>query len=180
MGVGGRRAGPPAVEEVAAEAAFADTARRIAAPPRDAVVFAGVSPGRAAACARAVRDKDHRGAKVAGEHVLAAPFLGVGEGRRIGTGTPTRARDSRTKGFAAAFRTRHGGAPGPWAAEAYDAVRFAAHGLTSAGGTARFVGRFGGIGKGAWGRDLIGPSTPKKALQRSRCKAFFARLCWYA
>ncbi|KUJ35922.1 hypothetical protein AB0N87_38560 [Streptomyces sp. NPDC093228] len=34
-------------------------------------------------------------------------------------------------------RARYGTAPVPWAAEAYDAVRFAAHGLTAAGDYAR-------------------------------------------
>ncbi|MEU2434186.1 ABC transporter substrate-binding protein [Streptomyces sp. NPDC007861] len=92
-----------------------------------------MSPARAAACARALRDAGHRGARVAGEHVLGAPFLAVGEGWRIGTGYTDAGADSRTKEFAATFRARHGGAPGPWAAEAYDAVRFAAHGLGAVG-----------------------------------------------
>ncbi|WP_262007427.1 bifunctional serine/threonine-protein kinase/ABC transporter substrate-binding protein [Streptomyces sp. FIT100] len=122
-----------AVEEVAADEDFAAAALRIAARPRDAVLFAGVSPARAAACARALRDAGHRGARVAGEHVLGAAFLGVGEGWRIGTGYTDAGADSRTKEFAAAFRARHAGAPGPWAAEAYDAVRFAAHGLGAVG-----------------------------------------------
>ncbi|MEU9291983.1 ABC transporter substrate-binding protein [Streptomyces sp. NPDC048275] len=93
--------------------------------------FAGVSPDRAAACARALRDVGHRGARGAGEHVLPAPFLAVGEGWWIGTTCTDASADSRTKAFAAAFRARHGHAPGPWTAEAYDAVRFAAHGLAS-------------------------------------------------
>ncbi|MFF3503838.1 ABC transporter substrate-binding protein [Streptomyces sp. NPDC003247] len=45
--------------------------------------------------------------------------------------------DPRTEAFAAAYRDRHGHAPAPWAAEAYDAVRFAAHGLTAAGADGR-------------------------------------------
>ncbi|MFD2685416.1 ABC transporter substrate-binding protein [Streptomyces phyllanthi] len=126
-----------AVEEVSADEDFTKAARRIAARPRDAVLFAGVSPDRAAACARALRNAGHQGARVAGEHVLGAPFLAVGEDWRIGTGYTDASADPRTKAFAAAFRARHERAPGPWAAEAYDAVRFAAHGLASVGDDGR-------------------------------------------
>ncbi|MPY56447.1 bifunctional serine/threonine-protein kinase/ABC transporter substrate-binding protein [Streptomyces spongiae] len=126
-----------AVEDVAADEDFTGFARRIAVRPRDAVLFAGTSPSRAAACARALRNAGHKGARVAGEHVLAAPFLAVGEGWRIGTGYIDANADSRTRAFAAAFRSRYERAPGPWAAEAYDAVRFAAHGLASIGDDGR-------------------------------------------
>ncbi|MFE7836095.1 bifunctional serine/threonine-protein kinase/ABC transporter substrate-binding protein [Streptomyces sp. NPDC057474] len=127
-----------AVEEAPADDDFTAVARRIAARPRDAVLFAGVDPDRAAACARALRDAGHRGARVAGEHVLAVPFLAVGEDWRIGTGYTDASADPRTKAFAAAYRARNAGAaPGPWAAEAYDAVRFAAQGLASVGDDGR-------------------------------------------
>jgi ABC-type branched-subunit amino acid transport system substrate-binding protein len=98
-----------------------------------------IRPNRsiAAACARALRDAGHRGALVAGEHVLGAPFLAAGEDWRIATGYTDANADTRTKTFAATFRARHGHAPGPWAAEAYDAVRFAAHGLASVGDDGR-------------------------------------------
>ena len=129
--------GETAVEEVAADEDFTGAARRIAARPRDAVFFGGVRPDRAAACARALRDAGHRGARVAGEHVLGAPFLAVGEDWRIATSYTDATADPRTKAFAAAFRAHHGHAPGPWAAEAYDAVRFAAHGLASVGDDGR-------------------------------------------
>ncbi|WP_019063579.1 bifunctional serine/threonine-protein kinase/ABC transporter substrate-binding protein [Streptomyces prunicolor] len=133
----GKLDGGTSVEEVAADEDFTGAARRIAARPLDAVFFGGVSPDRAAACARALRDAGHRGARVAGEHVLGAPFLAAGEDWRISTGYTDASADSRTKTFAAAFRARHGHAPGPWAAEAYDAVRFAAHGLASVGDDGR-------------------------------------------
>ncbi|WP_329534306.1 bifunctional serine/threonine-protein kinase/ABC transporter substrate-binding protein [Streptomyces sp. NBC_01450] len=133
----GKLDGETSVEEVAADEDFTGAARRIAARPRDAVFFAGVSPDRAAACARALRDAGHRGARVAGEHVLGASFLAVGEDWRIATCYTDASADPRTKAFAAAFRARHGHAPGPWAAEAYDAVRFAAHGLASVGDDGR-------------------------------------------
>ncbi|MFI6252568.1 bifunctional serine/threonine-protein kinase/ABC transporter substrate-binding protein [Streptomyces sp. NPDC051016] len=121
------------VEDVAADADFTAVARRIAARPEDAVLFGGVRPDRAAACARALRDAGHRGVRVAGEHVLAAPFLAAGEDWRVGAGYTDAGADPRTRAFAAAFRSRHGQPPGPWAAEAYDAVRFAAQGLTALG-----------------------------------------------
>jgi len=133
----GKLDGGTSVEEVAADEDFTGAARRIAARPLDAVFFGGVSPDRAAACARALRDAGHRGARVAGEHVLGAPFLAAGEDWRIATGYTDANADTRTKAFAAAFRARHGHAPGPWAAEAYDAVRFAAHGLASVGDDGR-------------------------------------------
>ncbi|MEV0904450.1 bifunctional serine/threonine-protein kinase/ABC transporter substrate-binding protein [Streptomyces hokutonensis] len=129
--------GGTTVEEVAADADFTGAARRISARPRDAVFFSGVSPDRAAACAHALRDSGHQGARVAGEHVLGAPFLAAGEDWRIATGYTDANADTRTKAFAAAFRARHGHAPGPWSAEAYDAVRFAAHGLASVGDDGR-------------------------------------------
>ncbi|MBK6010589.1 bifunctional serine/threonine-protein kinase/ABC transporter substrate-binding protein [Streptomyces sp. MBT53] len=129
--------GETPVEQVAADEDFTGAARRIAARPHDAVFFGGVRPDRAAACARALRDAGHRGVRVAGERVLDAPFLAVGEDWRIGTSYTDANADPRTKAFAAAFRARHGHAPGPWAAEAYDAVRFAAHGLASVGDDGR-------------------------------------------
>ncbi|MGW1777912.1 protein kinase domain-containing protein [Streptomyces sp. NPDC002143] len=135
--VHGKLDGETAVEEVAADEDFTGAARRIAARPADAVLFAGVDPDRAAACARALRSTAHRGARVAGEHVLGAAFLAVGEGWRIGTSYTDASADSRTAAFAAAFRARHKAAPGPWAAEAYDAVRFAAQGLASVGDDGR-------------------------------------------
>ncbi|MBK3577434.1 ABC transporter substrate-binding protein [Streptomyces sp. MBT65] len=133
----GKVDGETSVEEVAPDEDFTGAAGRIAARPRDAVFFGGVNPDRAAACARALRDAGHKGARVAGEHVLGAPFLAVGEDWRIGTSYTDASADPRTKAFAAAFRARHGHAPGPWAAEAYDAVRYAAHGLASVGDDGR-------------------------------------------
>lgn len=131
--------GETAVEDVAADEDFTGAARRIAARPRDAVIFGGVSPDRAAACARALRNAGHQGARGATEHVLSAAFLAAGADWRISTGYTDASADPRTKTFAAAFRARHGHPPGPWAAEAYDAVRFAAHGLAAVGDDGRSV-----------------------------------------
>lgn len=126
-----------AVEEVAADEDFTGAARRIAARPGDAVLFAGTRPARAAACARALRDAGHRGARVTTEHVLAGSFLAAAEGWMVGTAYTDADADPRTEAFAAAHRDRHGTAPAPWAAEAYDAVRFAAYGLRAAGADGR-------------------------------------------
>ncbi|MFI9617186.1 hypothetical protein ACIHCM_36995 [Streptomyces sp. NPDC052023] len=95
---------------------FTGVARRVAGRPDDAVLFAGIRPDRAAACARALRDAGHRGARVTGEHVAAGRFLTEAEGWMVGTGYTDAAVDSRTRAFAAAHRDRHGAAPAPTAA----------------------------------------------------------------
>ncbi|MFE0677127.1 bifunctional serine/threonine-protein kinase/ABC transporter substrate-binding protein [Streptomyces sp. NPDC058867] len=125
--------GAATVEEVAADEDFDTVARRIADRDDDAVVFAGVNPDRAASCARALREAGYRGPCVADEHVLGARFLAEAEGWWIGTGYTDAVADPRVKAFTAAHRDRYGTAPAPWAAEAYDAVRFVAHGLAGAG-----------------------------------------------
>lgn len=129
--------GEATVEEVAVDEDFTAAAARITARGDDAVVFAGVHPERAASCARALRDAGYRGTRVADEHVVGTPFLDVAEGWLVGTGYTDATADPRTKKFAAAHRARYHAAPAPWAAEAYDAVRFAVHGLTAAGDDAR-------------------------------------------
>ncbi|MFF3564760.1 protein kinase [Streptomyces sp. NPDC002574] len=125
------------VVQVAADEGFTAAAQAIAARPDDAVLFAGITPSRAAACAKALRAADHRGVRAADEYVLSASFLREGEGWWIGTGYADAGADPRLRAFATAYRARHGGTPGPWAAEAYDAVRFAAHGLAAPGGDGR-------------------------------------------
>ncbi|MDT0394794.1 bifunctional serine/threonine-protein kinase/ABC transporter substrate-binding protein [Streptomyces edwardsiae] len=129
----GKLDGATAVEEVASDEGFAAVAGRVAEHPRDAVMFAGVRPERAAAFARALREAGHRGARVAEERVLGGRFLAEAEGWLVGTAYADADADPRTRAFAAAHRERHGHSPAPWAAEAYDAVRFAAHGLVNAG-----------------------------------------------
>ncbi|MFI1422154.1 ABC transporter substrate-binding protein [Streptomyces sp. NPDC020731] len=129
----GKLEGETAVEEVEAGESFSTAARRVAERPQDAVMFVGLRSERAAAFARALRDTGHRGARVAGEHVVGRPFLAEAEGWMVGTAHADAEADPRTRAFATAHRDRHGRSPAPWAAEAYDAVRFAAHGLTAAG-----------------------------------------------
>ncbi|MGW1541502.1 bifunctional serine/threonine-protein kinase/ABC transporter substrate-binding protein [Streptomyces sp. NPDC002309] len=133
----GKLDGESAVEEIPADEDFTAVARRIAARPGDAVLFAGIRPDRAASCARALRSAGHRGARVTAEHVLGGRFLAEAEGWMVGTAYTDADADPRTEVFAAAHRERHGTAPAPWAAEAYDAVRFAAYGLRAAGADGR-------------------------------------------
>jgi len=135
--VHGKLDGTVDVLEVAAGKGFTAAARTIAARPGDAVLFAGVTPARAAACAKALRTAGHRGVRVADENVLSASFLREAEGWWIGTAYDDASADPRTRAFATAYRTRHRSDPGPWAAEAYDAVRFAAHGLAARTGDDR-------------------------------------------
>lgn len=131
--VHGKLDGTVDVLEVSAGDGFTAAAHDIAARPDDAVLFAGLTPSRAAASARALRAAGHRGVRGADEHVLSASFLREAEGWWVSTAYADANADPRTRAFATAYRARHRGAPGPWAAEAYDAVRFAAHGLASPG-----------------------------------------------
>ncbi|MFI8182356.1 bifunctional serine/threonine-protein kinase/ABC transporter substrate-binding protein [Actinacidiphila glaucinigra] len=135
--VHGKLDGTVDVLEVAADEGFTAAAHTVAGRPDDAVLFAGVTPARAAACAKALRAAGHRGVRVADENVLSASFLREAEGWWIGTAYTDASADPRTRAFASAYRTRHRTAPGPWAAEAYDAVRFAAHGLSAGSGDGR-------------------------------------------
>nr|WP_252981137.1 ABC transporter substrate-binding protein [Streptomyces chartreusis] len=86
-----------------------------------------------------MRDAGYRGPCVADEHVLGAGFLAEADGWHIGTGYTDAVADPRVKAFTAAHRARFGAAPAPWAAEAYDTVRFGAHGLAAAGDDGRSV-----------------------------------------
>ncbi|SDD90997.1 bifunctional serine/threonine-protein kinase/ABC transporter substrate-binding protein [Streptomyces prasinopilosus] len=135
----GKLDGETALEEVAADEEFTGVSRRIAERPEDAVLFAGLRPGRAASLARALRSARHRGACVTGEHVLGDRFLVEAEGWMVGTAWTDAEADPLTGAFAASYRRRHRHAPAPWAAEAYDAVRFAAHGLAATDGDGRYA-----------------------------------------
>ncbi|MFJ9558915.1 bifunctional serine/threonine-protein kinase/ABC transporter substrate-binding protein [Streptomyces fuscichromogenes] len=125
------------VTEVAKGAGFSGVAHGLAAHPDTAVLFAGGLPARAAACAEALTATGHRGFRGGDEHILGTPFLTAGAGWWISTGYCDPAADPRTRTFAAAYRTRHRTAAPPWAAEAYDAVGYAAHGLAAPGGDER-------------------------------------------
>ncbi|MFG3019904.1 ABC transporter substrate-binding protein [Streptomyces sp. NPDC048254] len=123
--------------EVAKGDGFTDVAHDLAAHPDTAVIFAGGIPDRAAACAKALTAAGHRGVRGGDEHILGTSFLKAGTGWWISTGYCDAATDPRTRAFAAAYRSRYRTAPPPWAAEAYDAVRYAAHGIAAPGGDQR-------------------------------------------
>ncbi|MER7187932.1 ABC transporter substrate-binding protein, partial [Streptomyces hyaluromycini] len=125
------------VAQVAKGAGFTDVAHGLAAHPDTAVLFAGGLPARAAACAQALTGTGHRGFRGGDEHILGTPFLKAGGGWWISTGYCDPAADPKTRTFAAAYRTRYRTAPPRWAAEAYDAVGYAAHGLAAPGGDQR-------------------------------------------
>ncbi|MFD3590208.1 bifunctional serine/threonine-protein kinase/ABC transporter substrate-binding protein [Streptomyces sp. NPDC058683] len=123
--------------EVAKGDGFTGVAHDLAAHPDTVVIFAGGVPDRAAACAEALTAAGHRGVRGGDEHILGTSFLRAGTGWWISTGYCDAATDPRTRAFAAAYRSRYRTAPPPWAAEAYDAVRYAAHGLAAPGGGER-------------------------------------------
>ncbi|MEV0634698.1 bifunctional serine/threonine-protein kinase/ABC transporter substrate-binding protein [Streptomyces sp. NPDC050619] len=116
-------------------------ARALAAKP-GAVVHAGVSPARAAACARALAAAGFTGPRTAVEPVMRSAFLKAAGGAAEGWvfaapyTQPQSATTKAARAFTAAYRTRYGAAPGRWAAEAYDAVNLIARTLTALGGGA--------------------------------------------
>ncbi|MFW6691013.1 bifunctional serine/threonine-protein kinase/ABC transporter substrate-binding protein [Streptomyces sp. MAR4 CNX-425] len=113
----------------------------LAARP-EAVVYAGTSPERAAACARAVAGAGFSGPRTSYEMIMRPAFLraagAAGEGWVFGA--PYTAVEQQTAGaardFTAAYRERYDGTPPRWAAEAYDAVNLIAAALDALGGGA--------------------------------------------
>ncbi|MER6915799.1 bifunctional serine/threonine-protein kinase/ABC transporter substrate-binding protein [Streptomyces sp. NPDC000594] len=93
----------------------------------DAYVHAG--PAKSAAqAARELRDRGFQGPRLAGPHTLSAEFLRLAGDAAEGwvvaapVGDPARRPGAAAKAFVAAYRTAYQGAPGHYAAEAYDAV----------------------------------------------------------
>ncbi|WP_165986079.1 bifunctional serine/threonine-protein kinase/ABC transporter substrate-binding protein [Streptomyces sp. YIM 98790] len=132
---------PPADAEVTVypagdgEGVFEALAGTVLAGGADAVVFAGETPERAAACARALAAAGHTGPRLALEPVLAGGrFLAeagaAAERWVVATGYTDPAEHPGAEEFTAAYRERHGDGPVPrFAAEAYDAVNFVAGAL---------------------------------------------------
>ncbi|CAL9346864.1 bifunctional serine/threonine-protein kinase/ABC transporter substrate-binding protein [Streptomyces sp. enrichment culture] len=128
------------VHQVAAgEADFGPAVRAALATRPDAVVYAGLSPVRAAACARALADRGFTGPRAALEPVLRETFLdaaGDAAGGWVIAASHTEVQSLRTgpaRAFTAAYRRRYGALPGRWAAEAYDAVALIARVLRDFG-----------------------------------------------
>ncbi|WP_063749667.1 bifunctional serine/threonine-protein kinase/ABC transporter substrate-binding protein [Streptomyces xylophagus] len=118
----------------------AAVSQALAAHPQ-AVVYAGTSPRRAAACARALATAGFTGAVAGFESVMRADFLTAAgqaaEGWVFGAPytEPQSARTTPAKAFTAAYRARYGAPPGRWSAEAYDAVGLIARALDALGTT---------------------------------------------
>ncbi|MGW3288603.1 bifunctional serine/threonine-protein kinase/ABC transporter substrate-binding protein [Streptomyces sp. NPDC001002] len=113
-------------------------AQALATDPQ-AVVHAGTSPSRAAACARALAAAGFIGPRMGFEPVLRPAFLTAAGDAAEGWiceapyTEPESTGTKASKQFTAAYRKRYGQAPGRWAAEAYDAVGLIARALDALG-----------------------------------------------
>ncbi|MGW4911695.1 bifunctional serine/threonine-protein kinase/ABC transporter substrate-binding protein [Streptomyces sp. NPDC004270] len=107
-----------------------------------AVIHAGVSPSRAAACARALAAAGFTGPRMGFEPVMRPAFLTAAGDAAEGWifeapyTEPQSAGTKASKAFTTAYRKRYGQAPARWAAEAYDAVGLIARALDALGGGA--------------------------------------------
>ncbi|MFJ8010387.1 bifunctional serine/threonine-protein kinase/ABC transporter substrate-binding protein [Streptomyces fagopyri] len=114
-------------------------AAALAAHPQ-AVVYAGTSPSRAAACARALATEGFTGPRVTFEPVMRPAFPeaagAAAEGWVIEApySDPQASAAKAARAFTAAYRDRYHVPPARWAAEAYDAVGLIARSLDSLGG----------------------------------------------
>ncbi|GDY48149.1 bifunctional serine/threonine-protein kinase/ABC transporter substrate-binding protein [Streptomyces antimycoticus] len=116
---------------------FAPAVRAALAAKAQAVVFSGISPERAARCARALADAGFTGPRLGTWHIMRPGFL-----QQAGTagqdwlfGAPFTDPGSVSRTFGTAYRARYGTAPGRWSPEAYDAVGLVARALEELGGT---------------------------------------------
>ncbi|XUL85720.1 bifunctional serine/threonine-protein kinase/ABC transporter substrate-binding protein [Streptomyces galilaeus] len=130
------------VHRVAAETTdFGPAVTHALATRPQAVIYAGTSPSRAAACARALTAAHFTGAVTGFEPVMRGAFLtAAGQAAEgwIFEAPYTEAQSAGTpaaKAFTAAYRARYGEAPGRWSAEAYDAVGLIARSLDTLGTT---------------------------------------------
>ncbi|QDY75639.1 bifunctional serine/threonine-protein kinase/ABC transporter substrate-binding protein [Streptomyces qinzhouensis] len=104
-----------------------------------AVVFAGTSATRAAACARALAEAGFTGARTGFEPAMRPEFLKAAGGAADGwvfEAPYTEPRSAATKAartFTADYRARYGTAPARWSAEAHDAVGLIAAALDGFG-----------------------------------------------
>ncbi|KAA0938760.1 ABC transporter substrate-binding protein [Streptomyces apricus] len=135
------RGGRTTVHPVAADTAdFGPVVAAALATGPQAIVYAGTSPDRGAACARALADAGFTGPRMTIEPVMRPLFLT--EAGRAAEGwlfeAPyTRAQSAGSRaaaGFTAAHRRRYGTDPAPWAAETYDAVGLVSRTIADLGG----------------------------------------------
>ncbi|WP_327393929.1 bifunctional serine/threonine-protein kinase/ABC transporter substrate-binding protein [Streptomyces phaeochromogenes] len=108
----------------------------------EAIVYAGTSPTRAAACARALATAGFTGPRVTFESVRRPAFLeAAGEAAEgwvfeAPYSEPQSSDSKAAHAFTSAYRDRYGVPPARWAAEAYDAVGLIAASLDAHGGGA--------------------------------------------
>lgn len=108
----------------------------------EAVVYAGTSPTRAAACARALATAGFTGPRVTFESVRRPAFLeAAGEAAEgwvfeAPYSEPQSSDSKAAHAFTSAYRDRYGAPPARWAAEAHDAVGLIAASLDAHGGGA--------------------------------------------
>lgn len=130
--------GTTSVHPVAADSDdFAPAVRAALAAKAQAVVFSGISPERAARCARALADAGFTGPRLGTWHTMGPGFLqqAGAAGQDWLFGTPFTDPGSASRTFGTAYRARYGTAPGRWSPEAYDAVGLVARTLEQLGGT---------------------------------------------
>ena len=107
-----------------------------------AIVYAGTSPTRAAACARALATAGFTGPRVTFESVKRPAFLeAAGEAAEgwvfeAPYSEPQSSDSMAAHAFTSTYRDRYGAPPARWAAEAYDAVGLIAASLDAHGGGA--------------------------------------------
>ncbi|MFR9721782.1 ABC transporter substrate-binding protein [Streptomyces sp. MS19] len=142
---------PPAAGDMGPAAAW------LTAEHADAVLYAG-PPAGAGRLAAALRAAGFTGAGLAGQQALAPPFWAeageAADGWHFVTPWCDPDADPAARGFAAAHRGRFGIRPDPYAAEAYDAVRFLADAMARLRGSAALTrtGLVDGLRAGArWG-----------------------------
>ncbi|MER6254770.1 bifunctional serine/threonine-protein kinase/ABC transporter substrate-binding protein [Streptomyces sp. NPDC001584] len=116
---------------------FAGAARAMTEAGAEAVVFAGISPQRAAGLARALADAGFQGPRMGLQHLMEPAFLtGAGpaaEGWLFSTYFTDPQAVPAAAEFVAAHRAAYGQPPARWATEAYDAVGLLAATLAGLG-----------------------------------------------
>ncbi|MGI5458391.1 bifunctional serine/threonine-protein kinase/ABC transporter substrate-binding protein [Streptomyces sp. CA-249302] len=104
----------------------------------DGLLYMG-TPERAGAVARALAERDFRGPRFLEESLATQAFLTAAGGAATGWQAMTSyisPNAESVRDFATAYRRRYGGAPGDWAAEAYDVTGLVVDRLTALAGRA--------------------------------------------
>ncbi|MEU9603423.1 bifunctional serine/threonine-protein kinase/ABC transporter substrate-binding protein [Streptomyces sp. NPDC048057] len=143
---------------------FSSVVRTALAGEPQAVVFAGTSPVRAAACARALVEAGFQGARTGFEPAMRPEFLtaaGAAAEGWVFEAPYTDVQSATTeaaKAFTAAHRARYGAPPGRWSAEAHDAVGLIANALTAFGSRASITP--GEVAEGVFRSSYEGVAKP--------------------